>query len=291
MKLFADNRLLGIALAVSVLVHVVLLAVHFVVPDTFRLKPADPGLEVILVNAKHARAPQKADAIAQSNLDGGGNADDGRAKSPLPDMHKVAEGDSAVQHKVAELEAQQRKILAQIKQMVPTIITPEHDAPRNAPVQPNAKDELDTAQAVKHMEAEIARNIEAYDKRPKKTQITARTREANYAMYYKALQEKIEKLGTLDFPQQDGKKLYGELIIYIPVFQDGSIYEKEGGVRVEHGSGNAGLDHAAVEIVRRAAPFGRFPENMRSQGKDDIWEVITRFRFTHQATLQTDSVN
>jgi len=43
--------------------------------------------------------------------------------------------------------------------------------------------------------------------------------------------------------------------------------------------------------VRRAAPFGRFPENMRSQGKDDIWEVITRFRFTHQETLQTDSVN
>jgi len=138
------------------------------------------------------------------------------------------------------------------------------------------------------MEAEVARNIEEYNKRPKKTQITARTREAGYALYYKAMQEKIERLGTLNFPQKDGKKLYGELVIYIPVFQDGTIYEKEGGVRVERGSGNAALDSAALAIVRRSAPFGRFPDNMRTTSKDDIWEIITRFRFTHEETLQTD---
>ena len=141
------------------------------------------------------------------------------------------------------------------------------------------------------MEAEVARNIEAYNKRPKKTQITARTRQANYAIYYKALQEKIEKLGTLDFPQHNGNKLYGELIVYIPVFQDGSIYEKQGGARVELSSGNPLLDQAALAIVRRSAPFGNFPASMRSNGRDDIWEVITRFRFTHQETLQTDISN
>lgn len=293
MKLFTDNRFLAIALAASVLVHAVLLGVRFVAPDSFRLKPSDPGLEVILVNAKHDHAPQKADAIAQANLDGGGNADDGRAKSPLPDMRKVEDGEAvkAVQRQVAELEAQQQKILAQVKQAVPTVIAPDHEAPRDAPPVINAKDQRDSAQAVARMEAEVSRNIEAYSKRPKKTQITARTREAGYALYYKALQERIEKLGTLNFPQQDGKKLYGELIVYIPVFEDGSIYDKQGGARIERSSGNAVLDQAALAIVRRAAPFGRFPEHMRSSGRDDIWEVITRFRFTHQETLQTDSVN
>ena len=289
MKPFVENRLLTGALALSALVHLILLGIHFVAPANFRLRPSDPGLEVILVNAKHAQAPQKADAIAQANLDGGGNADDGRAKSPLPDMHKIEEGDSikAVQRQVAELEAQQQKVLAQLNQSTTAMVAPQRQVPQPVPSQPNAHD-LQDAQAIARMEAEVARNIEAYNKRPKKTQITARTREANYAIYYKSLQEKIEKLGTLNFPQQDGKKLYGELIVYIPVFQDGSIYEKEGGARVEASSGNPALDHAALAIVRRAAPFGSFPASMRSSGSNEVWEVITRFRFTHQETLEAE---
>ncbi|MBB3213785.1 protein TonB [Herbaspirillum sp. Sphag1AN] len=289
MKPFVENRLLTGALALSALVHLILLGIHFAAPASFRLRPSDPGLEVILVNAKHAQAPQKADAIAQANLDGGGNADDGRAKSPLPDMHKVEEGDSikAVRRQVAELEAQQQKVLSQLNQSTTAIVSPQRQIPQPLPLQPNARD-LQDAQAIARMEAEVNRNIEAYNKRPKKTQITARTREANYAIYYKSLQEKIEKLGTLNFPQQDGKKLYGELIVYIPVFQDGSIYEKEGGARVEASSGNPVLDRAALAIVRRSAPFGSFPASMRSSGSNEVWEVITRFRFTHQDTLEAE---
>lgn len=294
MKSLAENRFLTIALTSSVLVHGALLAVHFAAPEAFRLKPADPGLEVILVNAKHDKAPLKADAIAQANLDGGGNAETGRAKSPLPDLRKVQTGDSvkAAQRKVAELEAQQQKILAQMRRSAQVVAAPEREPHKEVQPQPPARDLLDTAQAVARMEAEVSKNIEEYNKRPKKTQITARTREAGYALYYKALQEKIEKIGTLNFPQKDGKKLYGELVIYIPVYQDGSIYEKEGGVRVERSSGIAALDAAALAIVKRSAPFGRFPDNMRTGGgKDDIWEVITRFRFTRQETLQTDMSN
>lgn len=291
MKLFADNRLLLFALAVSLLVHLLVLEMRFVAPGSLRLQPANPGLEVILVNARHAQAPQQADAIAQANLDGGGNADAGHAKSPLPDLHRVEDGDSikAAQRKVVELEAQQQKMLAQLRQTLPSVMAPHPDDSPHQVAQPaDATDQQDSAQAVARMEAEVARHIEAYNKRPKKTQITARTREASYAIYYKALQEKIEKLGTLDFPQQNGKKLYGELIVYIPVFQDGSIYEKEGGVRIERSSGNALLDQAALAIVRRSAPFGSFPASMRSRGRDDIWEVVTRFRFTHEETVQAD---
>lgn len=130
------------------------------------------------------------------------------------------------------------------------------------------------------MEAEVARDTEQYNKRPKKTQITPSTREVGYAQYYKTMQDRFEKIGTLNFPARDGKKLYGELLIVIPVFQDGSIYERDGGVVIRTSSGNAALDRAAVSIVRRSAPFGRFPDNMRTSGKDDVWEIIMRFRFT-----------
>ncbi|MGN6389439.1 MAG: energy transducer TonB [Burkholderiaceae bacterium] len=282
---------MAFAVAASVLAHGALLAMRFTAPDAFRFRPADPGLEVILVNAKHDRAPSKADALAQANLDGGGNAQAGRAKSPLPDMRRSEDGDNVkvAKRRVAELEARQQKLLTALAKKPSYAAAPAPDQPlKDAPPQPDGADALDNERAIARMEAEIAKNIEDYNKRPKKTQITPSTREVGYAMYYKALQEKIEKIGTLNFPQENGRKLYGELVIYIPVFQDGTIYEKEGGPRVERSSGNPALDRAALHIVRRAAPFSRFPDNMRSTGKDDVWEIITRFKFTREQALQAE---
>lgn len=289
MKLILQNRTLSIAIALSVLAHATLLAVRFAAPDSFKFKPADPGLEVILVNSKHDRKPIKADALAQANLDGGGNADAGRAKSPLPDMRKSEDGDGlkAMQRRIEELEQQQR-MLAQLNKKTAFSSSNSKDAIR--PNQPtvDGADAIDSSSEIKRREAEIARNIEDYNKRPKKTQITPSTREVGYAVYYKTLQDRIEKIGTLNFPQQDGKKLYGELVIYIPIFQDGTLYLKEGGPKVQISSGVAALDNAALRIVQRAAPFGRFPSNMRSSGKDDVWEVITRFKFTRDEGLETE---
>ena len=289
MKLVLQDRTLSIAVAISITAHAALLAVRFAAPDAFRFKPTDPGLEVILVNAKHDKRPLNAEALAQANLDGGGNADTGRAKSPLPNMSKTEDGDSVklAKRRVEELEEAQRKLMSQATKKTPFVAsrTSENEQRKEMP-QPGF-DALD-AREIARREAEIAKNIEDYNKRPKKTQITPSTREVGYAMYYKTLQERIEKIGTLNFPQENGKKLYGELIVYIPIYQDGSIYERDGGPHIERSSGNAALDRAALRIVRRAAPFGRFPQNMRSADKDDVWEVITRFKFTREDGLQAE---
>jgi protein TonB len=277
-----------IAVAVSVLAHAALLAIRFAAPDAFRLQPADPGLEVILVNAKHARAPLKAEALAQANLDGGGNADAGRAQSPLPDLKRIENGDSmqALQRRIADLEQRQKNVLSQVR---PSPYASAPVAEQNKPdPAPRGNDNLDTTKAIARMTAEITQRISDENKRPKKTFISPSTREAGYALYYKAMQKRVEEIGTLNFPQQNGNKLYGELVVYIPVFQDGGIYEKEGGPRIERSSGNAALDKAALAIVRRAAPFGKFPPNMRSSDKDDLWIVITRFKFTREEKLQAE---
>ena len=291
MKHFLQDRTLVIAVVISVLLHGLLLAVRFAAPEPVRFKPVDPGLEVILVNAKHDKKPVKAEALAQANLDGGGNADAGRAKSPLPNLKKSEDGDNikAARRRVAELE-QQQKVLAQNAKQTRTTApkTTPQESPNPTPPTPAAPDDNENSRALARAEAEINRQIEDYNKRPRKTQITPSTREVGYAMYYSQLQRRIENIGTLNFPQQNGKKLYGELVIYIPVFQDGTIYEKEGGPRVERPSGNPALDEAALRIVRRAAPFGRFPENMRTTGKDDVWEIITRFKFTRDDAVQTE---
>jgi protein TonB len=277
-----------VAIAFSVVAHAALLAVRFVAPAAFKIEPADPGLEVILVNAKHAKRPIKADALAQANLDGGGQADDGRSKSPLPDMRISKDGDSlkAMQRKIADYEELQKNLLTRARNSnykAPPVT--EKDKPD--PTRTGA-DQLESSKAMARATAEISTTMEEQNKRPKKTYITPSTQEVGYAMYYKAMQKRVEEIGTLNFPQAEGRKLYGELVVYIPIFQDGTIYLKDGGARIEKTSGNPALDKAALAIVRRAAPFGRFPPNMLSSDKDDLWVIITRFKFTRDQKLETN---
>jgi protein TonB len=289
---FDQNRTLSIAIAASVLLHGALLAVRFAAPDSFRFKPVDPGLEVVLVNAKHDRAPLKAEALAQANFDGGGNAESGRSKSPLPDMQRSEDGDGlkAVQRRIEELEQQQR-LLTQTNKKQRIKAPPIKDSSKQE-VQ-HRSDGQDVAESTKEImrrEAEIAKRIEDENKRPKKTFISPSTREVGYAMYFDSVRQRIEKVGTLNFPQKNGRKLYGELTMSIAVFQDGNIYRtaNDDGITIERSSGNTALDEAAKRIVRRAAPFGAFAKNMRSSDRDDVWIMTTRFKFTRDEALEAE---
>jgi periplasmic protein TonB len=289
-KFIRQNPTLSIALAFSVLVHGLLLGVRFVVPTEDHIKSLDPGMEVILVNAKQDKPPVANDTLAQANLDGGGNAKAGRSKSPMPNVNKFenAENVQASKRRIDLLEQRQQRVLSQLNKQTALTTPLISDVRKKEDAAKNGTSEVERNKALARQDAEIAKNIEDYNKRPKKTQISPSSREAGYALYYKALQDKVEKTGTNAFPMQNGKKLYGELVVYIPVFQDGTIYTKEGGARVEHSSGSAALDRAALRIVEQSAPFDRFPANMRSKNKDDVWEVITHFKFTREEGLEAE---
>nr|WP_314861348.1 energy transducer TonB [uncultured Undibacterium sp.] len=292
MKTILDNLILSAAILVSVLFHTVVLLVHFVMPKPEETSSIDPSLEIILVNAKHDKRPMNAQALAQVNLDGGGAHDEGRAKSPLPDMRRTEDGDNVLvaQRKVQELEERQRQLIDQVRnetRFKSQRVLDKKQLEDNQQ-QENGRDQVDSNRALARSIAEISQTIEDQNKRPRKTFLSPSTQAVGHAIYYKTLQKKVEDVGTLNFPQVDGKKIYGEVIIYIPIFQDGTIYEKGGGPKVEKTSGNRVLDSAALKIVRKAAPFGNFPPNMRSKDKDDIWIVITRFKFTRDQVLETE---
>ena len=286
----ADRQLLWVAVTSSLLLHAVLLSIRFVRPDDASPGLMNRGLEVILMNTADQRVPLHADALAQVNLDGGGNADRGRATSPLPDSGRYAEGSllQMQRQRLAELEQQQARLFVQLSANKTESVL---SRPQPAKTTDNGRaPETEAATTLlARREAEIAREIADYNKRPVKTQLTPSTRKVEYAMYYTALQQRIEQTGTRYFPERDGKKLYGELIVYIPVFQDGSIYEKDGGPRIERSSGHAALDQAALSIIRRAAPFGQFPAALRRDGKTHVWEIVTRFHFTRDLTLESRS--
>ena len=117
-----------LALGASIAVHAVLLTVRFVDPESFNRVFEDTPLDVILVNAKSADKPDKAKAIAQSNLAGGGEADKGRATSPLPSSALTAVGDSLQEEsakKLQNLQEQQMLLLSQIKSQLAALPPPD----------------------------------------------------------------------------------------------------------------------------------------------------------------------
>ena len=285
-----EDQRLWIAVGFSFLLHAALLAVKFAPPTNQTSKPLSSGLEIILVNARHDKAPVNADALAQANLSGGGNTELGRARSPLPNLQQSVDGNhiETQRRKIAELEQQQERMLSQLSTLSKERIKVAEKSIKKS-VDVSTKPETMDTVALARREAEIAKQVSDYNKRPIKSQLTPSTREVSYAVYYATLQKQIERTGTRCFPQQEGKKIYGDLIVYIPVYQDGSIYEKEGGPRIEKTSGNRMLDHAALAIVRRAAPFGSFPKGALGDGKTHVWEIITRFRFTRDEILETSA--
>ncbi len=281
----SDRQLMAAAVAVSLVVHATLLAIRFVPPPSTRTLPFDSRLPVILVNSRSDAVPLRADALAQASLDGGGRADAGRVRSPLPDLGQVTEGvlPDAQRRRVADLEQQQQRLLQLLKRRLQG--TPDSE-PMPLP-EAGAHHAPESAAALARRQAELARDIADYQARPLKRQLTPTTREVPYALYYTALREKIEQTGTLHFPQNGGAKLYGELVISIPLRQDGFVYEQEGGPRVERSSGNPLLDGAALAIVRRAAPFGRLPAALAGDGRAQVWEIVARFSFTREQQLKT----
>ena len=114
---------LQLELGVSIAVHAVLLTVRFVDPERFERVFQDTPLEVILVNARANETPDKAQAIAQTSLAGGGDADQGRATSPMPYSALTTVGDDfeEKQRQLDAMQEQQNQLLTQLRQQVATL--------------------------------------------------------------------------------------------------------------------------------------------------------------------------
>ena len=283
---FRNFSTLQIALGVSIAVHAVLLTVRFVDPEGFNRIFQDTPLEVILVNAKTAEKPDaaKAQAIAQHTLAGGGDAEKGRATTPLPPSALTEIGDATedAQRKIEAMQEQQMLLLAQLRQQLAALPPPDPKQPSNTP---EAVAREERRRQLFKLLAEIERRVNEENARPKKRYISPATREEVYAVYYDRLRRKIEDKGTENFPSAAGRKLYGELTMILTVDRDGRVID----VEVVQTSGNLTLDRRAMAIARSAAPFGRFNEAMRRQADQIV--VVSRFRFTRDETLETNLTN
>lgn len=271
---------LQIALLISVSAHAALLTLRIVDPQRFDRIFQDTPLEVVLVNARSKERVDKAQALANASLAGGGDADRGRATSPLPPSAATREGDALdeAQKRVATMQAQQTALLAQVREALATLPTPDPRAEADSTM---AREREQRRRQLTQLLAEIERRIQEENARPRKRFVSPATREAVYAAYYDALRQRIEDRGTQNFPTLAGQKLYGELTLLLTVNHDGRVL----GVEVIESSGNLNLDRRAMTIARLAGPFSRFSDAMRRQADQIV--VVSRFRFTREETLET----
>ena len=278
----ASLSTLQLALGVSVLLHAAVLSVRFIDPEGFHRVFQDTPLEVILVNARSNDRPDadKAQAIAQFALAGGGEAAQGRATSPLPYSALSAIGNDfeEAQRKMDAMQEQQTQLLAQLRQQIAALPPPDPQAAR-----PNAGQSAqdDRRRQLVKLLAEIEKRINEENAKPKKRYISPATREAVYAVYYDAMRRKVEDKGTRNFPEQNGTNLYGDLTMIVTVNHDGRVLSTE----IVQGSGSRVLDTRAEAIAHASGPFGEFGPEMRK--KADQIAVVSRFKFKRDQTLET----
>jgi len=270
-----SSRSLSLALALSVFLHAVALSIHFKLPDMIRDKYISQPLDVVLVNSKTRAKPVKADVLAQANLDGGGNTDElRRAKTPLPVLKAVDRGTEAKRaaQRVQELEAQQLRMMTQL-QASKSVTASEQPKPASttAAAQPklSGQDLATSALAIARMEAQISRQLEEYNQRPRKEFVGSRAREYRFAQYAEDWRLKVERIGNLNYPDSARGRVYGSLVLTVSIKADGSL----DAVEVQRSSGHQLLDRAAERIVKMAAPYARFPANIK---RDTDILVITR---------------
>jgi protein TonB len=169
-------------------------------------------------------------------------------------------------------------MLAQLRRDLANL--PQPDAKRDEG-DPERADREERRRQLLQLLAQIEKRINEENARPKRRYVSPAAREGVHALYYDAVKRRIEDMGTRNFPEANGKKLYGELTMLIALDGLGRVAETE----VVQSSGDRTLDKRAIAIVRTAAPFGPFSPQMRAQFDQLVF--ASRFRFTRDEALRT----
>lgn len=281
------NRTLVVAIVISILVHAVLLKIHFIDPRAKASELFQPTLEVVLVNARSSTAPKKAEVLAQANLDGGGNTDLARrAKSPLPPQTKEqAHNELSIRSRTVEArEEQPNKPLTRPKSKDTIALAQESKAEPQPPQDPVVKPDVAVLLArsleAARLQAEIDRNLDAYSKRPRRNFVGSRAKEFRFARYVEDWRVKVERVGNLNYPERARRqKIYGSLQLTVSIKADGSVES----IDINKPSGQKVLDEAARRIVELASPYAPFPPDI---AKDtDILSITRTWTFTRADEL------
>lgn len=276
-------RLTG-AMALSVALHAfALFGVALVLPKPGSTASVTPPLQVVLVNSKSKSKPVKADALAQANLDGGGNtAEDRQAKTSMPTISDDQQfTPEQVAKRVAELEHESKRMLSRLKSDY-TVAQPTPKKERNSDSH-SGDDLVQRSLEIARLEAQISKNTDAYQKLPRRKFVGARTQEFRFAQYIEDWRVKVERIGNLNYPEEARRKqIYGKLQLSVSIRADGTLES----IEVSRSSGQRILDAAAERIVRLAGRSGFAPLPPEITRDTDILTITRTWTFTPSDRLE-----
>jgi protein TonB len=262
------NDRLTTTLFLAALFHgIVILGITFAAPQ--RDDSGTPTIDVLLLTSNDTRAADNLDAqyLAQRNQQGSGTTDDSvRPANPassavMAEQDGVPEGNSdeyreSVSGKQSTEIVSSRSDRSQVdfrsgenapSQQMEVPLALSSTAPR--PIATSATD--DTLRL-------RGKRIDGA------TEIVPNTRESKLAPYLNAWRSKIERLGTLNFPQNVRNSQAGNPVLEVALLADGTLGE----ALIKKSSGNKEIDQAALSILRLASPFDPFPSELRQQYRE-----------------------
>ncbi|EKU29231.1 energy transducer TonB [Alcaligenes faecalis] len=270
----APKDYLWLAVALSALIHLLLIFWPARAPSP---APAN-SLDVALVNFSTDSAPLSPQLLAQLNLDGGGEHQQGQASNPLPLTDPNLPNQlvlEALRARQQSLEAEQQRLLGELEsQDKAPLSTPSFEY-IGASIEPGPDDHDLDPQVQNSQLAILREQIREQQRQPRYHYVGPSAKASEQAQYLDQWRQKIEQTGTRHYPKQNGEQLYGQLQMTVYIRRDGSLLRAQ----ITEPSDQAALNLAARRIVELAAPFAPLPEQV-APGADVL--VITRsWSFTH----------
>lgn len=284
-RIDAGDRLTFTVFLALLLHALVVLGITFVPEDPEKTPQV---LEVTLAHFRSEQAPVDADFVAQASQVGSGTE---KEKRLLTTTEQALFEDDRIQQTLQVAQAARepdadarRNLVVAINPKARPVATSRNKQEKRE-AQRAEEDAIERMQReIASLEAQLAREKEAYAKRPKVRQLTSvSTRESFDALYVEAFRREVEAVGTRNFPHQAlAEKKFGQVRLMVALNPDGQVRD----IEVLKSSGYRFLDEAAIRSVKLAAPFAPFPAEMRRI--TDILEIIRTWKFDEKQIVSTD---
>jgi protein TonB len=245
---------------------IVILGVTFSSPGSKSSGNDAPGLEVILVNDQAPSVAQNPNAqyLSQRSQRGSGNTlENERAlipKSSLMPVERpgIPSGDGLAAQQ-AGTDAGDEELIATHRPAQRILYFASATAAEQASQLPLLLEKRpDLAMSPNDDGVELRMRGEA----KQQLWIAADTRESDVAVYLDSWRRKIERVGTINFPDAARReKLSGTPVIEVTIGSDGKLLQ----TMVRRSSGHAEIDEAAMRILKLAAPFDPFPRELSAR--------------------------
>ena len=283
----APGDRLSLTFCLALIFHaLIVLGIVFVPED--KADPRYESMEIVLVQ-RSSEPAEDADALAQANLRGGGAvAEDAVPASPVPPVPHQERTEVASPAETPPPDTPAEPEISDVAQAENTAAPLAAEAEEaGAPVEesrdkpetdrPSATELRTSSLKMATLSSEVQRKLETRANRPKRTFVSASTREYKYAAYMEAWRAKVERVGNLNYPEEARRRnISGQLVLDVALNPDGKINQ----ITIRRSSGYKVLDDAAIRIVELAAPYAPFPDAIRAE--TDVLHITRTWQFLDQ---------